>query len=309
MKKLITLFSAIIIYTTASAQIPNPGFETWDTTSLGGIFYVPVGWDNLDSVTHLLGTYSCNKGTPGFAGSAYVNLTSFSTGGGVVPGLAVSGKINYVSPYAPKYGFPLSSRPAYLSGEWQYRGSGTDTGFIAVFLSKWNLTSMRRDTVGFVKYNLGGSVTSWTAFNIRIPYYLGIAPDSAIIALSSSKAGAGAVAGSYLYIDTLQFTGSVPTGTITLGSNAVAGVKSPEVSVFPNPAKGIVNISFTGSTASVVSIAVSDLNGRIVKETSVKAAETKEAIPVDISGLTQGVYFIRVTTEQFTEVKKLVVEK
>lgn len=311
MKKLIMLFSAAAICSSAHAQnpIPNPGFEIWGTTTSASI-PVPVNWDNLDSITHAVGL-SCVQGAPAPYGAYYLKLVSFSTGAAVVPGIAVSGKMYDISPYAPIYGFPLTSRPAYLTGQWQYAPSGSDRGFISVFLSKWNTATSVRDTVGFVKYNLSGSVTTWTAFSIPIVYYRGSSPDSAIITLSSSVSGtgSGAAAGSYLYLDTLNFSGAVPTGTVTLSSNAVEKEQAPAVSVFPNPGNSIVNISVHNDAPAAVNIAVYDLNGRRVKDLDTHAGEGDENIAVDISALPGGVYFVKVTEEQFTEVRKLLIER
>ena len=311
MRKLLTFLSIIFICNTASAQIPNAGFETWDTTTLGPIFYVPVGWDNLDSVTHLIGLYSCTKGTPAFAGSSYLKLKSFSppSSSAVVPGLAVSGRINYVTPYGAKYGYPFTSRPANLSGEWQYMASGSDQGSITVFLSKWNTTTVRRDTVGYAHYNLPGMAMTWAAFNVPIKYYTGGSPDSAIIALTSSNPGTAAAAGSYLYIDTLQFTGSVPTGTITLNTEPVLNAaNTSQMFVYPNPAVGAANIAIRTEVAGDVQVSISDVSGRMVQTMTVKTIVGNNSIPMDISKLSKGVYMVKTVSDDFTAVEKLNVE-
>lgn len=313
MKKLLTLLFVVGIYTSASAQIPNPGFETWDTSTLGPIFYEPVGWDNLDSVTHLLSLYSCQQGTATStpmpaAGSGYLILKSLSTGSGIIPGIAVSGRLNYITPYGAKSGFPLATRPANLTGKWQYTPATGDTGFVVIFLSKWNATTVRRDTVAYRKYNIAGPISSWTAFTIPIPYYVTTAPDSAIIAFSSSKAGAGvSAANSTLMVDTLGFTGTVGA-VITLGTVEMNNETAPEISVYPNPAKDVANVSFTSNTAGNVKITLCDLGGRTIRDKNIQSVNGHNSVAIDISGLPGGVYFIKVTDDQFTSVKKLIIE-
>lgn len=304
MKKLFTIFSAIFIFGNANAQIPNPSFEVWDTTSLGTAFYVPVGWDNLDSAGHPLSVYTCERAIPGFVGSSYLRLTSKAAGPSVLPGVAVSGKIDYTTG-AAKSGFACASRPANLSGEWQYMAWGSDEGFISVLLSKWNATTSRRDTVGFVNHPLTGMAMVWVAFNIPIVYYSGSVPDSAIIVLSAS--GATPVASSYLYVDTLAFTGSVPVGTITLGT-ATTNVHSSEISVYPNPAQHSTNVSFYCDAAGNAKISLCDVDGRIVKKTNLLATAGTNNVTISVSDVPRGVYFIKVTDDQCSEVRKLIVE-
>jgi hypothetical protein len=72
-------------------------------------------------------------------------------------------------------------------------------------------------------------------------------------------------------------------------------------SVFPNPTKDIVNVSNT--SASINSIEVTDLNGRVVK--TVNAIEASNA-QVNISDLSSGVYMMKIVSDQGTTTKKVI---
>lgn len=154
MKRIIILLSAVICNSSAIAQIPNSGFETWTNT---GSYMTPTGWDNLDSMTSSLSVYSCMQGTPGNPGSYFLKLVSKNAGLGVVPGIAISGKMNATT-MQPQSGFALASRPQSLTGSWQYMAYGSDQGFIYTQLTKWNTTTMKRDTVAVALQNLTGMV-------------------------------------------------------------------------------------------------------------------------------------------------------
>ena len=301
MKKLFTLFIVILFSNIAFAQIPNPGFESWDTFAT---YKSPVGWANLDSFTNLAGVYTCERDSPAFAGNYYLKLTSKTCGSAVAPGVAVSGLIDYTS-YTAKSGFPFSSRPQSLAGEWQHMIFGSSQGFVSVFLSKWNTSAGKRDTIAFVNHTLYGMVMSWGPFSIDLKYYSGVNPDSAIIVLSAS--GTTPTNNDYLYVDSLVFTGSVPIGTITLNSSVVD--KHPSsVTVYPNPASGSTSIAYYSTAENAVKISINDLNGRILKEINAETIRGENNFTVNTSDFASGVYFIKIIDDQGIEVKKLILQ-
>ncbi len=302
MKKLFTLLSVILFCSTAFAQIPNPSFEAWDTFAT---YKSPKGWDNLDSATNLAGVYTCERDSPGFSGNYYLKLTSKSVPlVGVAPGVAVSGKIDFTS-YTAKSGYPFTSRPHSLTGEYQFMQYGSTPGFISIFLSKWNSTTSNRDTVAYGVRQLLGMEMAWKAFSIDLKYYSGVNPDSAIIILSAS--GKTPAVNDFLYVDTLVFTGSVPIGTITLNSASVN--ESPSsITVYPNPANGYTNISYFSNSGSDIKICISDLNGRMVKSINTKTSPGNNEYRVNTSGFAPGVYFIKLVDEKGTEEKKLIIQ-
>ena len=84
------------------------------------------------------------------------------------------------------------------------------------------------------------------------------------------------------------------------------------LSVFPNPTTHYTsfNISFIIATNEHVSISISDVNGRVIKQIISRKnySEGSYSIPVNSSNLKQGVYFIRYFSEQNTKTVKLVVK-
>jgi hypothetical protein len=297
MKKFVTLFLAMFFSAGAFAQIPNGGFELWDT-SVTPAYLSPKNWDNLNSTTSAVSVYTCQRDSPSVGLNYYVKLTSKTTPLGVAPGVIVSGKID-IATYSAKSGFPFTGRPKSLIGEWQYMASGADQGHVAVLLTKWNLTKLKRDTISFTDHLLVGMEMSWKPFTIDLKYQMAGNPDSAIIVLSSS--GATAVAGSYLYVDTLAFKGSVLSAPVMATAPAL-------LSIYPNPATESATIVYSSSNEQAVNISISDVNGRVLKTitSTVKQGENKTTIQT--SGFAPGVYFIRLVTETGTEEKKLIIQ-
>ncbi|NVN95209.1 MAG: T9SS type A sorting domain-containing protein [Bacteroidetes bacterium] len=217
--KILILAILVILSLNLMAQIPNAGFETWTGND-------PNGWDNLNSLTSLTGTYTCTKGTPGNPGASYLKLITKSViVVGIVPGIALSGKLDKTT-FQPTSGFAYNQRPTALTGNWQYMAYGNDQGFIAVAFTKWNTITNSRDTISTTMYSLPGMVMSWESFNIPITFTSPSNPDTCLIVLSASGLSS-AVANSYLYIDNLDFS----FGT-SIKENDIT---KRNIKIYPNP--------------------------------------------------------------------------
>jgi hypothetical protein len=287
-KTLLSLFAALSAFG-AAAQIPNAGFENW-SNSAG--YNAPDNWDNLNSMTSPMSVYTAEKGTPGSPGTSYLKLTSRNVSGmGVMPGIAATGTINMTT-FAVTGGFPNTTRPASLTGKWQYMsGDGVDMGFVAAYLTKWNMTTMQRDTVATAMNPLMGMVMSWGNFTAPFTYTKGFNPDTAVIILSAS--GTNPAANSYLYVDNLTFSGSVAPTSV---ANAAP---LPGVNIFPNPATS--EITVTLPDAANYSFTLSDLLGKVVRSQSVNAAQ----ISLNTNGLPAGEYILTVSNGKQAAVNKV----
>lgn len=280
MNKLTTLIASLILSFTAQAQIPNASFENWTTT---GSYSTPDDWDNFNALTASAGVFTCEKGTIGAPhGSAYLKLTSKIAGTTAVPGLAASGKYDFTTK-KPISGFPYTGRPQYLTGKWQYMANGTDTGRIAVLLTRWNSTTGKRENVAGFEYDLPGMVTSWASFSIPLTYLSGARPDTAIIGLTSSNKSI--TAGSYLYIDSLNFSG------FAVG---VPENNNPDLAVTlsPNPAKDNLSIDFGTALGSSAKLSIIDMYGRTIREATVEQGKQVYAMP--LHDVATGLYLLRI---------------
>jgi len=304
MKKLSTLLIALTIAGAAGAQtIPNGGFENW--TSFTG-FDRPDNWSTPDSILTALSTgqHTCDKVTPGTGGStAAAKITSVTVPlVGVVPGALASGKIGLSgTTISISSGFPVSSRPEKLTGQWMYTPSGTDQGSVTVLLTKWNTALSKKDTISLTAYNLVGTVAAWTGFNIPLTYLHGDVPDTGLVILLSGKASGG-TAGSTASFDDLAFTGSVPNGVTNVNSN------KSEISIFPNPAANYANVAYQSPTSGSVTISVINLSGAVVAEMEYKKVRGANEFPIQVSKMAAGMYYVRIADDQGTAVRKLFVE-
>ena len=86
----------------------------------------------------------------------------------------------------------------------------------------------------------------------------------------------------------------------TPAGNGIADVENSNVTLYPNPASSMVTI---GGLEGESTVTVVDLNGREVYQ-----ATATGSVTIDVSGYAKGAYFVRVTGESTTAIRKLIVK-
>jgi hypothetical protein len=69
------------------------------------------------------------------------------------------------------------------------------------------------------------------------------------------------------------------------------------ISVYPNPASGIVTIDFPESAGEKCTLQITDISGRQIRE---EKYISEKIHSLDVSGLKSGIYFIRITGDNYT---------
>lgn len=255
----------------ASAQIPNGGFETW-TTPTGATYQDPDGWITFNGLTSLAGASpSCEPGSPGAVGSYYATVTTRNTAFGLIQGILTTGDAT-----TGQTGFAYSSRPAALTGQWQYGIQPADTGLVVVYLTKWDPNTMTSDSVGGGVVQLHGSLSGWQPMNIPITYFTSANPDTAFVVIASSMNSP--VEGSFVKIDALSF--GISTGMAEPDHAA-------EPRIWPSPATDVVNVAAEGPISDVK---VLDLTGRVVMRKALGEAQAA----ISVADLPAGRYLLQV---------------
>ncbi len=284
---------------TTLAQIPNGNFEAWDS-SLG--YKIPVGWDSYNPVTSSSSVFTCSEASPSYTNDHFVALTTKNIPGfGIIPGFAVSGKLDPVT-HIPVSGFPYTARPQVVAGEWQYMPYEIgDAGYIYVLLSKWNTTDSKRDTISYTPIDLHGMVMAWQRFKFPLNYRDTAMPDSAMIVLSASSPAP--VPLSFLWVDNLRLGDSATIDNVTDVAHA-----DNSFSLSPNPANGNTNIVFNNASGSELTLYICDITGKTIGTYTLNTRKGKNTFPLNISNLGAGLYFIKITGKLQSETRKLLVE-
>lgn len=261
---------AMLLATTASAQIPNGGFESWVDH---GTYMDPVGWLTYNDIITTGGpVITVERSSPGAVGNYYATVTSqplFDQSSVIQGWLSVG--------VGGHSGFYFTSRPAMLTGQWQYGIQPNDTAEVQVLLTKWDGNAGMSYPIAHGVLEAIGTLSGWHAFTVTLNYFSSLTPDSAHIQFSASKDVASPVAGSFLKVDDLAFAGTV-------------GVEEqpalPEVGLFPSPATTSLHIV---ADRRVAEVDVLDVTGRTVLKKSANA----ESTIVDITDLNPGRYLVQ----------------
>ncbi len=120
---------------------------------------------------------------------------------------------------------------------------------------------------------------------------------TAVIAVSPSVTTTYTVNGSS--------NGCSNVSTVTQAVNSCVGIQtnanqSSAISVYPNPSTGIFTVEFANGLNKTIN--VTDITGRVVLTTS----STSDKVNVNISNLSNGIYYIKVISNNNTEVIKVV---
>lgn len=170
------------------------------------------------------------------------------------------------------------------------------------------LSSQRQDATGRLSWTTTEDLNS-ASFDIQRS-----GDNTSFTSIGAVKAkGNSATATYYNFIDQSPLTGNNyyrlkqvdPDGKFVYSKTVLLNFNSLTLRISPNPASGTVNL-FVGNTTEAFSVQVLDLNGRIVRQLLTTPGTAN--IPVDISGLSRGIYTLKVIGVTATVTQKLLVQ-
>jgi large repetitive protein len=80
------------------------------------------------------------------------------------------------------------------------------------------------------------------------------------------------------------------------------------LNVYPNPVADVLNVEYTLTSASSVTIELTDLSGKVVSKLIVNGTEGSNNHSLDLSGLAKGNYLMNLRSDSLNEVKRIVVQ-
>lgn len=99
-----------------------------------------------------------------------------------------------------------------------------------------------------------------------------------------------------LLADNIVFT---PSGTLSVAKNDLK-----KFTLYPNPARGVVNVLFDNNEGETSTITIYDILGKLVKTIENKLENNAS---IDVSSLKKGVYFLKIKSSTSEQTKKLVI--
>ena len=192
MKKFFYSIVAILISISAFSQIPNSGFENWNSTSI----LSPTGWQIFGAATQSIPAISGN-----YAIKIERNIQNPQE-----PGAFIYGQPDNNAVYG---GIPFAARPDSIVGYFKWDVVTNDSAWILVVF-KYQGNPISNDV--FVLTGANTSNFTRKAFKINLPPL--VVPDSLVIGVTSTNPNAN-FQGSYVIADSLHFTGTtlkIPNG-------------------------------------------------------------------------------------------------
>ena len=273
MRNLLMTFSTLLLVTNAQAQLVNPGFESWEGA---GTSTYPTAWQWIPGTMEWTKTSDARSG-------------SFA--------LEVSVWYYYTDTKAEQWA-PITYRPSAFRGWYKYTGNTIknqttnlitdDTAFATVYLTKWNTTTFKSDTVGRGSIFLLGS-PEYRQFTCPITYTSTAMPDTVVVSMDPSMMRNG---GTYFSPNTDGRNSFLKIDDLSLqdATTEVAEITKPSVTTWPNPAREQLFVR-TDEAESVVRLY--ELSGRPVLTQTLSEGINQ----IDLRSLPAGLYILSVSDQ------------
>lgn len=101
-----------------------------------------------------------------------------------------------------------------------------------------------------------------------------------------------------------------PTGNLIVGVENVLALNSSQVvSIYPNPASSILNISFNSQSDETITLRFMDMSGKTFKMYNFTAVEGMNQYKINLDDFRSGLYFIELTNGIHRNFKKVIINK
>ena len=95
---------------------------------------------------------------------------------------------------------------------------------------------------------------------------------------------------------------------ITTATGIQNNENSFDISLFPNPANEVLNVTINSKNNESFDLAIADVTGKIVKRESYRLAKSFNDLQVDVKDLSKGIYSISLKTQSGIENRKFIIE-
>lgn len=111
--------------------------------------------------------------------------------------------------------------------------------------------------------------------------------------------------GNNFYLDNINVYQGAPSDEIVVGINEL---EVSNLGLFPNPTEGEINLSFDLMNSSAVQLSIVDLTGKELKSFDLLGNEGKNLAFLDVTELSSGVYFLKVSVAGISQKLRFVIQ-
>ncbi len=295
------LIGTIAFNSNAQTQLPNAGFENWD--SIGGVAEDPVGWSSFNYFYSSGVPVMSFKTTDKHSGTYALRLITDTVtlgppfGSGTLDTMA-----GFVFPGGVDFnnsGIPYPDRPVLMQAWVKGNVVTGSSAFLLATLSKWNTSTQVRDKVGEAMYIMTDTIASYTQISEPFNYILASDPDTIDIKIMAGDVGPGgfSMPGNEFFIDDISFTFPV--------SVSEKSVNKSTINIFPNPATDKITIS---CLEKINSIKIYNVLGEKVYESLITQAISNTPVTINMISHPKGIYFVKIYSEGKNYTKKIVIQ-
>ena len=283
MKTVKKIFIGVMfLFANVSAQIPNGGFENWNTDVDGNIN--PNSWETTNDISS--GFTSVTQYTPAYIGSYSMLVKSWNAGFGIIGGVS-------------SISFPYNQKPTYLKACIKTNVMPGDNVYIIVALYKADSVISSSANCTFV---IDSTINNFRCINFPISYQYNLTPDSVeIMVVAGSSA---AQLGTQVIVDDLSFGFASGIEELSLVNDL------QNLNVYPNPTQNNLFFATQLSRTSDIKIKTYDFNGSLINEhffNDVNFGSHEFNVPV--SHLSDGLYFYSVESDSHIINGKFIISK
>lgn len=95
---------------------------------------------------------------------------------------------------------------------------------------------------------------------------------------------------------------------VNMDFTGIAELAGESVQIYPNPGNGQFTLSIAGANFTQITIAVVDIQGKVVYSESDKANTTGFSKTMNLENLAKGVYYLKLTADNFAKIEKLIIQ-
>jgi len=257
-------------------QLPNPGFEQWDTL----VDYTsPSSWHTINPLAAFGFEPSTLISTDAHTGNFSVLLESISSDMLDYTGVLCTGPIlnEDLDADFSMMKVPFVYKPTKLRLYYKSMPMQNDKSILGMYLTKWNTNTYQTDTIAYAGMEFPNTITTFTMAELNFVYVNDETPDSMFLIASSSEDGFNPTMGSKLWLDDLELVYS-PTG---LADNLELSIHT-----YPNPFNAEITIE--NPNQNELEIEIINKLGEVVYTQHIQSSKGA----LNVSQLPLGVYIL-----------------
>lgn len=135
-------------------------------------------------------------------------------------------------------------------------------------------------------------------YEIDGPEGMSINPSTGVVEWTPHTVGKYAVAIIARRLGVVEFDEQVWNVDVVanMTTGVAEGANNTSVVLQPNPASSVMNIRFASVAGQTTAVSIVDMAGQTVRELSVKTSDVETVLPLNVSSMAHGVYFLRITS-------------